>query len=85
MKFLKYVWKQYKRDTRIRKAQAETDVMIKQMKTMTGKEMEAKWGNPSAVFARLQWKLHCAKNDIFQCKKCNKWYKDGYSCKCQEE
>ena len=57
--------------------------MVNRMKSMTSKEMEDMWGNPSAVFARLQWKKHCIKNDLKQCKKCRRYYKEGYSCKCE--
>ena len=76
------MWEDYKRQQRILKAQNNMDSMIKEMKTMTSKQMEDKWKNPSATFARLKWEIHMAKNDIYQCKKCNRHYKEGFSCKC---
>ena len=78
------MWKQYRKEQNIHKAQEDIDNMINEMKTMTSKQMEDKWKNPSATFARLQWELHKAKHDILQCKKCRRHYKEGFSCKCDE-
>ena len=84
IKFIRHLWKQYRKEQKIHKAQEDLDNMIVDMKTMTSKQMEDKWKNPTAVFARLQWEIHKAKNDILQCKKCRKHYKEGFSCKCED-
>ena len=83
IKFIKHLWKQYRKEHKIYKSQKDIDDMIKEMKTMTSKQMEDKWKNPSRQFALLQWELVKAKNDILQCKKCRKHYKEGFSCKCE--
>ena len=83
IRFIKHLWKQYRKELNVHTAQCNLDNMITEMKTMTSKEMEDKWKNPSATFARLQWELSKAKNDIIQCKKCRKHYKEGFSCKCE--
>ena len=85
IKFIKYIWKKYRKEQIITKAQKDINNMIIEMKTMTSKQMEDKWKNPSAVFTRLQWELMKAKNDIIQCKKCRKHYKEGFGCKCEDK
>ena len=83
LKFIKHLWKQYIKEQRILKAQEDLDNMIVDMKTMTSKQIEDKWKNPVRHFTLLKWELHKAKNDIYQCKKCKKHYKLGFSCKCE--
>ena len=84
IKFLLSLWKKYKKEIALEKADKDINNMITEMKTMTSKDMEDKWKNPSAVFARLQWAKICIKNDLKKCKKCRRYYKEGFSCKCKD-
>ena len=79
-KFLMYEWNNFKRQQKIDKSKKEMEDMINNMKTMTGKQMEDKWGNPVKHFTDLKWNIYCAKNDIENCKKCSKWHKIGVEC-----
>ncbi len=80
IKFIKFIWKYYKKEERIKKAQEEYHGFIAEMKNMNGVDMRTKWGNPVKVFTDFKWKLYCAKNDIIKCDKCKRFHKEDFKC-----
>ena len=66
--FIKHLYKEYRKQQRVKIATDNFMNMISEMKGMKGKEVREKWGNPVRHFTLLKWEIHKAKHNMKDCK-----------------
>lgn len=61
--FIKYMWKEYRKQSRIEVLKNKLQEMVSDVK-LKGVDMRSKYGNPSAVFARTKWEIYQIKRGL---------------------
>jgi len=62
--FIKYIWKEYKKSLKLKVLNDKLNNMMSDSKILHAKDMQTKYGNPSAMFARTQWEIYQIKKGL---------------------
>lgn len=78
--FLKYLYRDFKRQKKIKECKDKINIMMNDMKVLSKELFIKKYGSPQQTFAKLKWELYKAKNDLIDCDKCKTYHKDDGEC-----
>ena len=80
IKFLKYLWKNYRKEQKILALVQKSEDMIGDLKNLTRKDFIIRYGAPQRAFTLIKWELHKVRNNIVDCELCKRYHQEG-KCK----